>query len=550
MSKMIDEAIEHLKSILKLQSLGLDISFATKYSLNEIDYKCSEILNKFPQKEIYQYYISIQKKLLSDESFFYYLKEVIDKGYDLKIFNDLLANLEDNNLDIMNYPIYLLETLFSNSTFNSLIWIHFLEFCKDMTFSETIKIILDNIIFFYHTKIEIIVLNFSNEERKIFQEAFISNKLDKSSQNDIRRIISLCIDNKEIFSLLKFTYSNDIDFKWNISNLETIKENSKEILCILYKIWELIGKNSKYMSKLLIYWSNNNLMVDNLLSFKENLAKICSDEIDKKDISLFALNREINYWNMVKNNVLPNLIHETNNLSIYELDERLINIIIYSFKNNKNNFLTILSENANYFLYKIYYSSILFQPVTYESLLNIDSLTLEDIEKLNTIKSKHIFLTRKYLSHDEYYTCNEFIHLFCKTDVCICFYHKLNISDLNLKIKTFEEIEKYIKSTYDKNENNIKMNMLAKSLSLKSISQWLTEDFKNIKNLTEIECIHLLEIYDYCEPLIKEMTNVIEAVFVITHFEIIKDYKDIKNLEYIKNHATYFDGFWMFLETN
>lgn len=337
----------------------------------------------------------------------------------------------------------------------------------------------------------------------------------------MKRVYELLVQNTKLKKFIHFLYLNKLRVPLKIEHYEKISREISMISEYMYSISKILDNDVMY--KFLLRWVENNCNIYDLKFIKNNI-----DNVKKEDIENIFYNRS-GYINFIFKSKVSNSI-----MNFINRDKE--DLIIYAISNNKKAFLKLIEENKEMFL-KIPSISILYDKNFYSKYVNLNSLTSKDLLDLQFMKkiSNHINKLQEGT-----YTFNEIKTLYDLTNEV---YYKiynclldLKIDDRILRIKQIKNqklINSYLsdEQIYD----------LCEKLKVKSLYNWIEQDFAHIQGLLPNDALNILINYDYIKRFIPEIKQKNELLYLLRNKEKIVKFK---HLQGIKDSIENIDSSW------
>lgn len=511
--------LEHTKTIGRLQHNKLMLDLIREHSIKEIHDCCQRLEEIDLNKELYAESSTIQNEFIIDNKFMDYLIEIGKRNIDTMRIKDLVFRFQENKQKVSDYKLETILQILENDNISSFSFYDYLVyFSKYVKTKEQQNIIASNLSYFYDQE-EIKMSDLTENERALFFESFMSDR-NLIPINYIKEVCSFLIQDNDLKNIILFLFKNNLSVPLYLQEYELIHKNSKVIYEFIQKIDSMLDNQNMY--QLLLRWTSNGCTIYDLKVLENKLQGLDKETIDK------AVYNKSSYINFIFGNKLSNFPLEY-------VDGVRETLLIYAISNNKKRFLQLIQENSQEFL-SISQSSILYNKDFYDRYVNLNTLTLKNLQDLRNMENYHSNIKLLYNNN---YTFEEIKLLFNLSDPYLILYNELldlKIDERMLIIKQLSKKDLLHRMLEDKDLKN-----LAQMLKKKNLYRWIEKDFSHINKITPGSAIKILINYDKIKKYILQIQNETELLYVIRNIDKIQQYE---SLDDIKNNIEDIDVYW------
>ena len=181
-------------------------------------------------------------------------------------------------------------------------------------------------------------------------------------------------------------------------------------------------------------------------------------------------------------------------------------LMLYAIANNKKAFLFLVNEKAD--LYRsIPDTSILFEPLFYTDVININTLNTKNLKQCMDLSRKKTECLKLLAGSKR--TFNEVATLYSVPIIYSKVYTRLRVDSVDERLKIIRELINADCLSADSDATAI-----AAKLSEKPMSLWLQKEFTHISGITPEVCMQLLQHYVDIQHLLPSISNVAEALYI------------------------------------
>lgn len=220
----------------------------------------------------------------------------------------------------------------------------------------------------------------------------------------------------------------------------------------------------------------------------------------------------------------------------FDVPDYQIELVLYAIRNKKKKFLDVIRQGRDTF-YTTEESSILYYPVFYQECVDIDALTQEDFKDLTKMTNRS---SVDYLSGNSL-TFKEFKLLYNSKSKIIDLYFRLEVEPVERKLEIIEEFNNSVSSMDD-----VCVDRLPKYLREKKLSEWRSEEFGHIRNISYNMVVKLLTYYGDLQRFIKDIRTQEEAERICSN---IQAYRDMLSIAEVREAVIGVDEDWQLLKS-
>ena len=244
---------ERLNLILTLNKYNLGLGLLADFDMETILNFCAGLEEQKIPCTWYAGHPEIQKELISDERFFFYLDKLIEFITSVATINAFLKILHDNGETALDYPIHCLLNSMIVTTDDIDVFYDYIKNFGIINDIEKQKIIVENL-GLYNKLLSKPVTEVSESEKYFFMKPFLMKK--NLIPDNIDRVLTMLAHQTGLSFLIEFFYENDINVNLSIENYESFCVNPPEIHVKLKTLYEQLGKDN--MTYLMKRWLENN----------------------------------------------------------------------------------------------------------------------------------------------------------------------------------------------------------------------------------------------------------------------------------------------------
>lgn len=511
---------EHVKLVTQMYDKKLSMKNIKNFKMNDLFNCCKRIEETNISNNLYESCEIIQSEMIKDSNTIEYLIELYEAGIDLERTRDFVETIQGYQDKLVNYNINEIIKILNDPRLYSDVGYSYLKYFVNKIKSDIGKrTVISNLEYFF-SQTNFKLQDLTIEEISLFTSPFLSD-YNLIPKNNIKRVYELLVQNSELKKFILFLYLKNLKIPLEIEHYEKFNKDIKEISEYIYSISKMIDNETMY--RLLLRWVENRCNMYDLKFIKDNIGNV-----EKGMLENIVCNRS-GYINFIFGNKISNSMMEYINYNKEPL-------IIYAISHNKKGFLKLIEQNKDIFL-KVPTTSILYNEDFYSKYVNINALNSKDLETLQFMKdSRNHINTLK----DGIYTFNEIKTLYDSSSEN---YYKIYNYLLDLKIDERLLRIKQIKNQklIDSELSDDEIYSLAKKLKIKTLYNWIEQDFKNIQGIMPNDAVNILINYDDIYRFIPEIKQRNELLYVLRNKDVLKEYS---NLQEIQDNIENIDYCW------
>jgi hypothetical protein len=520
------KTISRLELVLALNKSGLSLDLINKFPMERLLKLCNSLGQRQTPQAYYSKQVAIQKELCTDEQFFFYLEQAMEIEGMTPVFIDrCLSVIHANGKSAKDYPIVRFIASVAASKEISASAEAFYDYLTCFSYLFPLKtqaeVILTNLDL-YRDLLDAPIVELPIRQYALFMDKALNNRGLLPKENDIKRTFSLLAGCDDLLKIIHFLHKNDIDACVGLENMESICANAHGALTKLETIHAQLGTDD--FKHFMIRWIENYCPYFDL----EVLCKclIGEDNAEVKDV----LRTRGGYINLIYGSRFKKVPLE-------DVNRYAEDILIYAITNKKMGFIRLVEQNYEVFD-DIRQDSILFKREFYTKLLNINSLSLSNLEDLAWMSASKVLID--HLDGNKRYTFEEIKALYGLPYQYYKLYSALDIPRVDNRITALRQLSKSKLLSDIENEGQIKK--LASMLSQKHLSKWREQNFYHIADLKAQDAVRLLVHNAKIGHLTPQMATRTDAMLVINNPDNALHYS---SLEDMKNNLVKVDASWM-----
>ena len=511
---------KHVEIATEMYNKKLKLNLIKEYDIDILKNCCDKIEEVKIKKELYEDCEIIQKEMILDTNATEYLIKLNLAGIDIVKIKDFITVIQNNKDRLTNYKVEELIKVLKDTRMYDMISYAYLKYFIDKIKSNLGKrIVIENLRYFF-TQNNIRLQDLTVDEMNLFTSPILSN-YNLIPRLHIKRVYELLVENNELKQFILFLYLNKLTIPLRIEHYEKITKEAKQIHKYIMEFSKIIDNETLYI--LLLRWIENGC---NSYDLKIIESKI----VNNSNIALEGIvSNRSGYINFIFGNKISNL-------NLEYIEEKKEPLLIYAISNNKKGFLKLIQQNQEDFL-NIPSSSILYNENFYIKYVNINTLNSKDLKELRFMNNK---INDISLLQEGLYTFNEIKTLYNSANKsCYKLYNYL------LELKIDDRILR-MKQLINRNLVNLSMtedeiHSLAKKIQIKSLYNWIEEDFRNIKDIKTNDAVNLLISYDDVKKFVDEINDRTELLYILRNKEVLNEYNTLQDF---KNNIEKIDKYW------
>ena len=476
------KTMERVNLIQNLHNYNVNLDMLETFKPETLLRFCASLQEKKTPDTWYAGQPEIQKELIRDERFFFYLPKIAAAIKETAIINAFLNTLHENGETATDYPVSRLISSMAMTPSQN-VFFDYLKHFSDLPTDKKQKEIIINNLTLYHKCTKKPISELPEEEKAMLKEACLNN--DELVPSDIERVLTMLTQQSGLLDVIRFFYENKFDIVLNMNNYENFSK-TPEILCEKLKtLCKQIGIEN--MNLLMNRWIENGCPRHDIDFFIKNHNGLSGRKLKEKLISRSG------YIDFIYGNKMINI-------PLSELPPYKEEVLIYAAINKKNNFIRLIEENYQKFAYLGPYS-LLFRSEFYSNFVNLNTLNAKNLDECAGIDVSKILFHA--LEPGRVYTFNELTALYDLPEQYYKLYaglKNLRVDDRIIIMNTLKKYKLMETVTEDKY-----ISILAEKLSELPLAVWRDKYFHHIKGLQLSDVIELLIHKTDIEKFIPQM---------------------------------------------
>lgn len=513
------KTIQRLNLILTINKYGLDLCLLKEFNSDALLRFCGNLEERQTPQAWYTDCPNIQKELLSDERFFFYLDKLNAFDRPMKIIDTYIKVIRSHGETPLDYPVgQLISAIAMSSAANEVFYDYLKNFSSLPTDKEQKRIIIKNL-FVYRESFSKPVDELSDVEKSLFMEPCLTDR--RLIPAEASEALTLLAQETGVLELIQFFHKNNLSVDLCMENYETFRHAADKILYNLKRLLKLLGCQD--FKALMKRWMENNASVYDLNVLCKKIKNLDDDQYED------VLYSRSGYINLIYDGRIDNI-------SLLDFPDHKEDILVYAITNKKRGFIRLVKENYETF-FNLSFSSILFRREFYTKYINLNSLTISnllDCEKMDG--GKMLF---NALESSRTYTFKEIQALYGLPIQYFKLYAGLDIPRVDDRLIALKQLSKQKLLSSVTNDEHIEK--LAEAFSQKPLSNWREQEFAHIDGLKHKDAINLLIRATEVERLIPQMKTRTDVSLVVRNWNNAQNYSTIEEM---KNELINIDPAW------
>ncbi len=510
---------ERLSLILTLNKMKLDLGLLMDHTPDDLLVLCGRLEARKTPHEWYAGCPDIQKELVGDEQFFYYLEKLSKTGLAMTTINNFIRVLHENDESAIHYPIARLLSGMALTARHSEVFYDYFKFYGGLATDKPQKDAIIKNLRLHSKLLHVPIAELTDGERAMFLEPCLTET--KLVPDNLGRALPLLAQNPSLLEVIRFIYDNGFSITLTIDNYDSIAPAAADICGRLRLLLKSIGHDAMY--QLLRRWQENNCPLHDLETLCSKLASMAAGQIED------AMSTRSSYINLVYGGRISSIALE-------EIQRFKEDILIYAITAKKNAFIRLIEENYSIFS-MLPPESILFNRAFYTRHMNLNSLNAGNLRDCGRIMTGDIRWDA--LEYDRLYTFDEIKVLHKQLPEYYKLYAGLDIPRLDIRLVTLRQLTKGNLLASVISDEQIAT--LSGRLSEKPLSVWRERDFGHINGLKPQDAVYLLICQTELESLIPQMKTRTDALLALRCRSEAARYNTIDDM---KGDLLRIDGAW------
>lgn len=510
---------ERLNLILTLNQFGVDLGLLKDFSPDNLLWLCNNLKERQTPQTWYKECTGIQKELLSDERFFFYLSKLSAFNQPMKTIDTFIKVIHSHGESPLNYPIgRLISSMAVSNGANEVFYDYLKNFSGLPTDKEQKKVIIKNLCL-YRESFSKPIEELSDDERSLFMEPCLTNR--NLIPNEVGGALGLLAQHQGLIEIIRIFYKNKWGMNLSMENYEIFSQASDRILGNLKMLQKLL--DTEGIKMLVLRWLENNSPVYDLDVLCKKLKDLGGDKLED------VLYSRSGYLNLIYGG-------KVNNIPLSEVPKHKEDILIYAITNKKNSFIRLVEENYKTFT-AISSQSILFSREFYTKYINLNSLSASNLLDCGRMDAGKMLFSA--LEPDRLYTFKEIQALYGLPEQYLKLYAGLQIPGVDGCLIAFKQLSKQKLLATVTEEEHIRR--LAEAFSQKPLSKWREQEFAHIAGLKPQDAVGLLIRRVEVEQLIPQMKTKTDVNLVVRNWS---NSQNCNTIDEMKKELIKVDNAW------
>jgi len=500
---------QRLNLLLTINKHGLDIKLIDDFKPDVLLQFCGKLEERKTPQSWYSECINVQKELLNDERFFFYLPKLNAIDSPIKTTDTFINVIRSHEDSPMNYPIgQLISSMVVSGGANEVFYDYLKNFSGLSTGKEQKKTIITNL-GLYRDSFSTPIEELPESEKTLFFESSISER----NMVPVEAGDALCLlaQKPGLTEIIRFFCKNKFSVDLDMESYEVFSQSPDVVLDSLKKLLKLLG--NKNMGWLMERWQENNFSVYDLDILNKKLMNLDDERLED------AIHSRSGYLNLIYDGRIKNI-------SLSDVPKHKEDILIYAIINKKNGFIRLIEENYNSFI-SLSSRSILFNRDFYTKFFNINSLNVKNLVDCGRMESEKMSFNA--LENDRVYTFKEIQALYKLPEQYLKLYTALQIPRIDDRLIAFKQLSKQKLLSLVTDDELI--GRLADAFTKKPLSKWREQEFAHIAGLKPQDAVDLIIRLYEVEKLIPQIITRIDASLVIRNWNTVQNYNSIDEMK-------------------
>ena len=507
---------ERANLVSALADRGLELSLAAENPPKTLLALCRRIDENQISADAYSGCKAIQQEMLN-EGFYPYLRKFESSGMEISVIDNALKELHLHGESALDYtPERLLPAIRIAAEFGA--FYDYLKHFSGMGLTDEQNSTIAKNLCLYRRLLEKTPSELTEEERMLFAEPCMADTELISSPDET---LPLLARQPELLSLIKFMYDSGLRHKLSLECHKNLSADPEAAENIISRLLETLGFTN--MFRLMAFWSEAGCLLRDL-----NTAARMLEGMNKEQVGE-ALRSRGDYYNTLYG-------HRIKGFAISNVGKHRESILVYAITNNKKGFIKLIEEDYGTFIC-IPTDSVLFNERFYAGCVNINSLNAKNLRDCAEMPAQKVHYD--LLEQGRIYTFEEIKALHGQAWQYYHLYARLGYSRIDEKLIALRQMTK-TGLLDDMNEESA-IEVLAKALSQKPLSDWMRQEFAGIDGLTQHDAVRLLTHMDKLSRLVPQMKVRADAMIVLKNHGNMQGFLTIAEL---KANIVEVDGQW------
>ncbi len=504
------KTVERLNLILTMNKYSLDFGLLKDHSADVLIGFCAGLETRQTPTAWYAGCPAIQKELISDDRFFFYLEKMSKIGLAMRDIDSHLKELHSKGETALTFPIDCLLSGLALTNCRIKVFYDYMKHFSGMTTNKAEKeAILDNLAE-YQKELPKPISELSSMEKRCFTEPCLANS--RLIPDDIGVVLAMLAAQARLLDIIRYLHDNEFRCsKLSFDHYASLSLAPKDIYMMLRRLHRLLGYDN--MADFLNRWIENNCTLYDLEVLFVKLNGMAAEQIEE------VLYTRSSYINLIYGGKISKI-------SLSDVLRTKEDILIYAITTKKNGFIRLVEGNFEIFQ-SLPSDSILFRREFYTRLVNINALNANNLRDCKRMSAGDSAVN--YLILGRVYTFDEIKALYQQPVQYGKLYARLNISRVDSRLIVLRQLTRQNLLADTTEDEHIAS--LAEKLSQKPLSAWREQDFAHIEGLGPKDSVELLLCYTEAKKLIPQMKTRIDAKLAVRNRSSVHSYETIADMK-------------------
>lgn len=511
---------EYVSLLTAMKSVGLALSLASKYSVDQLNACCDRLEADNLSVESCKEYGNMQSAMVENPDAINHIRQLFEAGMSAYTIEEWLKAEKLTGCRLQEHSVPELAALFQCS-FPSMearqeYALYFMPRCKDDAERE---VVIANIRGFYN-KLGRHFADMRDEERGLFTHAFLHECL---AAVDPKVFIPRLTENENIVNLLEFLFAEGVRPYLAGSSFDRLSALTEDMFLKFVQIYDKLGSMPERMERFLMIWIDNGGVPEDLDTFFRKAHGMTGEQMDA------ALDTRLAYLSTLYGSAVGNIPFQ-------RVPDYAFQLVAYAITRRQNTFLRLIEANFDLF-YRLPYKSMLFDETFYRRI-RLNSINLKNLRECqNHVSGRNDHKLMDLRMRE--YTFDELKTLYDAPRAYITLYNHLNIGRTDDRLLTLRQM---LKRELLTGFNEDQIVAVAARLSEKPFGTWKDSEFAHITGLTPGLCVRLLAAYDSVGRFVPDIHTANEASFLLRHKDKLDSFADWRS---VRNNVEQIDAAWV-----
>jgi hypothetical protein len=507
-----------------MNKYGLDLGLKDEFDPASVLKLCGSLEEKQTPREWYSEQKSIQKELLQNERFFFYLQKAYAiEDIQASSINGYVGILHSHGENTHNYPEdRLLTSIAASWDFGCTneVFYDFLKCFSEKSPGERQSQVIISNLHLYSKSLTTPIAELDEGVKNLFwDEAITTNSLLPESKH-LERAFGLLANHKGLLEIIRFFNKHNLSVGLSMDNYESFCQRPEEILEKLKMLNSMLGEDG--MRELAKRWIENNCPYYDLEVMSKQFNNEGENDLNEV-LELMEFDNVLQSRSAYINSIYGKRFK---GIPLTEVPRFKEDILIYAITNKKNGFIRLVEENYEEFSW-IGSTSILFKREFYAKHININSLSAKNLKDCGWMSASKLQFDE--LNFDGSYTFEEIKALYNLPIQYYRLYAALEIPAVDKRLIVLKQLTKRKLLSAVTEDEEIKR--LAVLLSQKPLSAWREQECAHIVGLKAKDAVKLLIHWDEIQKLVPQMATRTDVHLVTRNPGSAQAYKTLEEMK-------------------